>query len=574
MHEIPFFDASLKGAKASHHHMMSGTVNNDSSKASYLELAAIFDQCDFGSAKLQPTQSGQYPADITNRACLTTVARPPLPVNREFTVESAKVIIDNHRKRLNDPHFVPTRKTKINAYVELNDIETAALLKVGPQGRTPDYKEVVPLISRYFAKAKYKGHNMSRIMKRAVDYVQRQFATGKPIPRPELRFESTDYALPVGGKKNSPKNIQRATDISYRIKPYVVQECITGTRDMKQGIRMIYPDSGDNWAYMSRIMRHIQDYLKLNFPEFCKWLNPDYYQDVVVPQFIQSPFTSIEADYEKMDTTFTWDIVADIVLPVLKDLPIWEGDNEYQSFCDWAEGLFSHSLYLGTARIVGLHAMFSGILPTNPFETIFSYVKEVAVMLELELLREQKILLFCGDDQAAIYRGIKSEGFVSRYKDMQMEICDSVGMKLHPDKYRVSNDTVYFCKELYTPFLKGINVNGKVVKRPIYASTFVVNSLIYPERTPATNRCQYIMAQLQRLNNLRSSPYKGEVISDWLDAIIANDSSLVDVILNHDALANTVLEMDWWSKVYDSSFTIHQSVVYEAIRSSLLNKLR
>jgi hypothetical protein len=411
--------------------------------------------------------------------------------------------------------------------------------KCGPQGGYYGRKQMEALLEPYYVNA-HNSHRMHRILIRGRDYLLRRIKQikadyGGPQVQP-VRIIRTNAACPTGLMKGD----YLAETLGMKSWRHMFP-AVPGQRRMRNSDRLIFQDSVNNVRYMEQELTAVRNWLKHYLPEyFGAWCNPALYVNPMLTRALIRHAQFVETDYVKMDQHFSWDVVAEIILPIYEVL----NPDSYLSFAAAVEELFKQSVYLGDRITVGLHNLFSGEGITNDFETEYTVCLALGVALTLHTM-DTFSMTAIGDDCTVALES-KSKTLAQKFRDLMIEVSNEADMIIHDDeKSRVVVGETRFCRKVY--HLGGAkDCNGNLLG--LYPLNLMLNSIIQPERLQS-NAGIAAVADLQRLDNGFGAPGWHEMVQYcWKHAkhsFAELDPSQVD--------------KDWWSRVYGESWSPESS---------------
>lgn len=319
--------------------------------------------------------------------------------------------------------------------------------------------------------------------------------------------------------------------------------------------RTIFMDALSNYAYYMPSLQKCKEWMKREFPlEFDAWRNPNITMKRRFTECVDRGDISIEGDFKGADIHFSWDLTQNIILPLYEVLL---EPGEFLRFACATEEYFHQELFLGDCKWSGIHTLFSGIPPTNDFETVFDVVLQTAVLLKNGLMGEAE-LFQNGDDITIALRSKWGIRMAERLASDLREIAADAGMEIHPfegenSKSRISTDSFRFLKTVYyhggkrTP--DGVLVGA-------YPTNLVLRNILMPEKVQLKAGLA-ACADLQRLDGATGSPDWSQVV----DLLGSNTKHAFANITEEDVLAFNSAG-DWWAKLYGEYWTPEVSPSY------------
>lgn len=394
--------------------------------------------------------------------------------------------------------FRLTTKGKHESYFEYNQ---EMMSKFAPQGGMYTWDKMMQLLSEYYVLAE-RPISIIPQLKRGRDYLLAlirervaRFGLAQPV---QTKYYSTFAGLPTGMKKGT---YQAETEM-FGNWIHVLPTCL-GQRRMRAKDRLIFQDSVVNVRYVESLLGAVRNWFKQYIPElFAGWIRPDYELTPRITKILNRPFSSIETDYNGMDMHFSLSIVQELILPVY-ELLLTPG--EYLHLAHYVSEMFYQEVFAGNFLITGLHNLFSGVCPTNDFETIFTVEQSCGAVLSVgETPLQDDVLIVANGDDAAIVINRKrfSDSKIRDIHDASVSMCNAAGVEMSLEKCRISNTDVRFCRSVYYPSGRR-DINGCLLGA--YPSVLALNAIVQPEKSLKSDGYAAI-ADLQRLDNCAGSP--------------------------------------------------------------------
>lgn len=312
---------------------------------------------------------------------------------------------------------------------------------------------------------------------------------------------------------------------------------VPGERVLKGKPRTIFMDANGNIRMIEDILGYVRAWLKRWLPQFFTgWKNPDFGLRQMITDGLLRGFKNFETDQTSMDQHFSKSIVELYIAPIYEAiLP----PDDFIVFQEYVSECFEQKLFMGDRFWTGLHNLFSGIGPTNEFETIFQLLIFLGG-LDLVIPASPFHIAVNGDDVGLLVKATDAElhelysVILAAFKDCDFEISEA--------KSRIDTGDFSFCKKYYSlamPKTQDGSIGGA------YSPAYVANSIVYPEHnweTPGQSR----VATLQILDNAQYSP-SNQLLLDWASTLYR------EWTFNENDL-KFVSARDWWIKVYGESW--------------------
>ena len=400
----------------------------------------------------------------------------------------------------------------------------------GPQGHTIDKATLKPVIDRYYqiTSTNLTQANLAPGLA-LVRHWWRKIGKSKPIIH---KFDSVEIYhrmlkwdkagggfYYMGDKRKYRADIIKSALSHYkRNHSFKVYPAIAGYRHSKQKVRAIFKDDPRNWVAYQYYYGNAIDQLR-DLPIF-SWSGIKADAINAYKYSAWNNATTICCDYESMDQHVTIDhaILVDEFLVKLRLL-----DRETQKErIDWLRRLFAQPLIFGSDVYVGLHALFSGINPTNDFETMLSLIAQ-AHMLETkspDTRLSDYFPTFVGDDSRIRFKSIPVTSSLS-LTSIAAFLTDIYGLVANPIKQEITTEDYVYCKHL---FPKNPKERGDVY----YPAILVLNSLLYPEYGDVKDPYQNVLRVLSIVDHLEYHPIRTQFLFEILRAI--SDAGYRDII--------------------------------------------
>lgn len=422
-------------------------------------------------------------------------------------------------------------------YGDLLEYEKEMRSKFGPQGGIPEWSSILDSYERSYTYASRVGcvsHTSHRpalrfLMKRISDRLN---IVGYPQILPYTTFGSEFSGFPICLKKNDYRSFGSAIK-DYESTGFLPYPNIPGTRYARGRKRAINMDSFNNVYEIAGLLSGCRQWLRTYFPEyFGSWLNPRTHTDPTITSCLRKGYEFGEFDYTHIDETFSLDLVQTYVYPIYRLLI--PSDYEYFRFTNFVNNLFYQPIYMGDRMSVGLHSLLSGQAITNDFETIFSIINMIMLVME-DGQNPGNTDIFCLGDDALV--GAKK--FNTDIRVIFKQLSESVGLEVNLLKQRLSHNPRYLRKTYGISYPKYVDVMGNSIVKGAYPISLALNSLINPEFYEE-DQDKNTIASLQICDNLDGHPLFNNVIP----AIWSQFKGTVS-----DAIVDTRVD-DWWFKVY------------------------
>lgn len=433
-------------------------------------------------------------------------------------------------------------------YDQMNE---EALSKIGPQGNVISYEDLIDIVKLYYD-LPIISNLKHRVLQAGRDYLLKLIKEdlelhGMPQYDQTVTFENTCASLPTMGRKGSFMAETVACSPWRHPLP-----TIAGQRHMRGSPRAIFMDPVANVRYIEGTIRTVKNYLRRVFPQFFSgWLNPYEAISPAATKFVDRQAAFIETDYVKMDRHFTLDIVNEYILPVYELLV----PETYISFASFVQELFEQPVYLGWGQLLtGLHTLFSGQVITNDFETIYTVMLALGLILTKRLSLSKCLILANGDDLSIGLLNCDIDKARALAAEL-IDISNQLGLIMHAvddPKTNIRIGKFAFCRKLYYPAGRR-DTRGFLIGA--YPSVFTLNNIINPE-FPCRYPSQAAVADLQRLDGLIGSIdyYR---VADQVLKYSTHKFSSFDV----DDIAY-VNSRDWWQKLYDERWSPESSSTF------------
>lgn len=453
----------------------------------------------------------------------------PTPVPRIFTITSRDEWLQLYKER--------RAKIACGSYPELLEWDQHYESKYGAQGDGFALSEVQEAYRRSYdyAERPYNAHyaRMGR------DYLIARIRDRRErVGYPQLNdrsYNGRSAALPSMAKKGS----YVAETLGF--KPYRhVMPMLPGQRSQRNGHRVINQEANPNFRYFELELNAAREWLKTQFPEyFSGWLNPDSYMNQQITRKLSSGDSySVELDYTKCDEHFSFDLTADIILPIYEELI--PSTTVFIEFAAYIEELFHQELFFGDYLWTGKHNLFSGQGITNDFETIYDVCLQLGALIALAALGKPVLHLACGDDQTVVHQ--LGMAFASELMDVLAQEARLNGHEINMDKCAIRKNAVAFCKRLYARGVPHVVTQYGHIMKGMYPSVLTLNAVVNPEKYHS-NFWEELVATLQRCDNLWGSPWYEPVVQLIGGKLLRNYRI-------YESIPETAAELDWWDRLY------------------------
>lgn len=403
-----------------------------------------------------------------------------------------------------------------NKYAPLMEFELKALDKwYGPQGGHPTVQQAINGVDKY-----YDNHD-KQVCKPAPDGINilitqiEQFMNRRKL-RPytdatawERASKSTNSGATFFGKRNDPE-IQMASE-QLLTKTQSFQPLMVMTRYSKNSLRIIFNDDIINYIIEAKYVLPLYDFFKENV-NGAMMLKGRYSftRHLSYKQLINHNTIVLEGDADKMDTTVTLQSIQTYVEPILFFM---FPESMHRSIRKFHIDLFNTDLIMPDLTMrQGEHSLFSGILPTNIYETIIMLVIHYDRLANSTYengtsLIDEAELFAIGDDVLLLLNGKRAHSLSSKIREnpnyqwihyngsvyagdvWQANLLRDSGLKANESKQRTAIGNAFFCKRWFSPLLPSYtNVYGAEIfhsSRSLIATTNSINNPEYGRQTGA-----------------------------------------------------------------------------------------
>lgn len=435
----------------------------------------------------------------------------------------------------------------------LLEFEHKAWIKwYGSQGGYPSQKQLDEAVMSYYG---YEPGELKEF-KEGINYLidelselgYREFSVQPEPPHVSLTksAKNSNSGIYLFGKRNDPQVMAISYDLYLR-NPYNFQPIYAMTRYAKNKLRIIFNDDVINYIREARYVNHLYEIFKR--VNGTSMLNGRFkFQNNIAIQNLITPNTVVlEGDAEAMDTTVTLKQVQSYVEPILFHLyPERYHDDIRRFHID----LFSTTLVLPTGKVLtGFHSLFSGILPTNIYESIIMLVGHRGAMLVSYWITGQCVNNYAhieviGDDILILFNSLPSEivnmvkhdsqAKVIYYDDRllslgewQVLVLEQLGLKAKLEKQRVAVGSAFFCKRYFSSHLETINLDYNLQGMHSARSMILtVNSINNPEYGNDTGTDEFL-----RIIGILDDGYGHPLWNQVTDAIFSAMRKKFDVNL-------------------------------------------
>lgn len=304
------------------------------------------------------------------------------------------------------------------------------------------------------------------------------------------------------GKRNDLDIVARTISDYHQDKKFAA--VLQMFRYAKMKLRPIFNDDMKNYMIEAPYVAPLYDLFKENIVP-AMMLNGRYrFQNYLSNHNILTNNTIvIEGDAKAMDTKVTLQQVREYVEPIMIYL---YGQQHAQRIRTFHDELFTTDLVLPTGKVItGLHSLFSGILPTNIYETIIMLVGNLEVYSNSywvtgEPLYDDFNIFNMGDDIIVLLNGKAAYRYaqiirkdpqakVVIYNDrlmslaeLQTEILERMGLEAELHKQRVAVGNGFFCSRFFSPSLVSYSMENSMTGRHSARSIIAtMNSINNPE---------------------------------------------------------------------------------------------
>jgi len=476
---------------------------------------------------------------------------------KKFTRDFRELLPRHVRSPQDDPtafirqYVEVTNEALSNGHRPYTELQIESLSKVGRQGGCFPLEKLQELVLPYFERYTDAPMIVAPELLAARDYllerVRDRIHSHGGISY--VSFRPSSKATFAGLRTAGKRGTFNSETVGFTLWRHPLP-AMPGERFMRNSPRSIFMLANADYRYMEAEFTLVRHWLRSEFPEyFSAWLNPNR---LLYPQLARwsrstKHFLSIEEDYVKMDTYFSFALVAELLFPIYEELL-------QERFLKWAcyvEESFSAPVYWGEYLWEGNHNLLSGLPYTNDFETLYSVILQLATVLKEGL--SDYVILALGDDLTLLSRVGKTRA-LRMHEDM-LKWTSTVRLKLHDDeKARISETDIRFLRRVYYSRLKHPLGLGEGA----YPSALCLNNILQPEELQHT-AVNALAADLQRLDGCISSPdypylmqmYARLLTPDAISTFRNSDSSAVS------------LEADWWDQLYGTTWNLDSS--YSAI---------
>lgn len=422
-----------------------------------------------------------------------------------------------------------------------------------PQGGTVTWDRARGIFEKYYISADIQPTYRLVVEGRdALLRVIRQLVheDGLPSINHDYCYASTAAAMPMGGHKSD-----FLTHVTGRGAQYThAQIVLPNTRNQRGKIRGIFACSVLDNDDLQPVLTGVREWLKFHFPHMLAgWLNPTEYLYPDITRAIDLNAWFLETDFNSMDQHFSWPIVRDIILPIYGELlPEWE----FMPFAAKVEELFTAPLLAGSELWTGLHTLFSGIPPTNDFETLYDVCLYLGAHCHTRSSFDdfERNFKAVGDD--VLYSGneyvVKSVYALVRHETRRN------GVVLSEEKTRMQQGSCRFLRQVYYRNLpRYFNEDGQCYMRPAYPLVLAINNCIRPERCHAYVPDE-LLACFTRLD-IGAANFQFENIVQWLYGLIDKSRVNPQQVKVCDQHFTDMQMRDWWYKVYGTTYSLAES---------------
>jgi hypothetical protein len=419
---------------------------------------------------------------------------------------------------------------------ELAEFEIKAYSKwVGPQGATPTRKELMSVIDAYYSHA----DNITEVEIQPSDHVLHEWIAGVNNSDIILPLSPTELWRQYKGDRKSNSGLTGWTDRrDPLVRKAAISQCyssnqldpiVVGSRDQrcKKPCRTIYMDSFANYFREVRAFYWLPERFKTT--DSISWRG-DRYVERYVDHFlarIEKPLF-FEADYEMMDSwldgpKFRW------FLQQCKK--VFRFDPRLMDYIEIISSqLFKVELFTPEGPKLGYHSLFSGLFPTNPWESPLNLLIQLMFVeyLSEEILHYDQpmhlgvdfIIVINGDDSLIIFDYSQNPSLVDY--DLKQIFADWVWSNFrilaNAGKQRVSEVSGFFCKRQYK--FQGMRYDpfedGKLIPKSLYSLTLALNGYLNPEDGALDTKAMSLIKLWQLFDNAYGHPiWKGVVKRVW-----------------------------------------------------------
>lgn len=394
-------------------------------------------------------------------------------------------------------------------YTPLMKFEHKAHVKwSGPQGGKPSIEDATHLAESYYGYVPNRTTNpVSGIahMKAILD------ATGIKIPQDVVTLDEawikamkpTNSGVTDFGKRNEWNVVHNA--IKHVLQnPGVFKPLMLMTRFSKNKLRAIFNDDISNYLVEAPYVLPLYEIFQ-NHVEAALMLQGRYAftRYISAKQLLTQNTIVLEGDAKALDQTWTLDATKAFVEPIMFHL---YDEKHHKAIEEFHEKLFTTELVLpdGTIR-QGEHSLFSGILPTNIYETIgFSVVhydrlinstfpSGVSLITEATLfvIGDDVVIFLNGKNSTAVAQQLREDpnlkwirynGSMYEGKEWQSQLLIDAGFEAQPMKQGVHVGHANFCKREFSPHMPSYtNVHGVEISHSVRSLMATINSINNPE---------------------------------------------------------------------------------------------
>lgn len=459
---------------------------------------------------------------------------PQSPDTRRYTIEQWFAWLDEWRQRQFTDRHRP-----------LWEFDAEMRMKCGRQGGIPPFSDILPSIEEMYERAHFprKFHytviGFRYICSRVQDAVSKY---GVPQPSP-ITYLSTNASLPSMGKKGS----YRAETESLAPYRHLFPDLV-GTRFQFMKPRLIHQDAVGNVRQVEEYLSRVRKWLTQYLPDlFGCWINPNSARGYApqITDAVQRQDINLEGDYHHMDAGYGR-ACGDLVLPIYELLL---APAEFRQLSYYMDELWTQPMYFGSVLLLGEHDLFSGVGPTQDFETIFSAALHCGA--DIATGSKSVLKLFIGDDSLITW-GRRDLSRARDARDIIHEESAATGCIMHPEKTRFNTGDIRFCKRVWYPAAPKIWRDGVQFAPGAYSPSRTMTTIVCPERSV---KPQYLIsAQLQRCDNLLGTP-------GW-HSFVEVIYSRVTWELPTPEYFEWGVELDWWDRVYGERWSPLSSPTY------------
>jgi hypothetical protein len=248
-------------------------------------------------------------------------------------------------------------------------------------------------------------------------------------------------------------------------------------------------------------------------------------------------FAWISWDYKSMDIHFRKKVALELIYPIYEllfpQIAISIGCHFEQNF--------TQPIFCGNYLIEVEHSLLSGANITNDFETLYTVLLALALLMDPNLI---KVLAALGDDMSLALK--VTDAKARYYLQQAMDLSGQLDMVISPEKSGTSREEVIFCRNVYYPAAKR-SPEGYMLGA--YPGNLVLNNIIQPEK-PIFRENTALVADLQRLDGAIGSPDWHFILTLWCKHSkyqllrSRNVEEVCELLKREEAIT------DWWSRLY------------------------